>query len=64
MITLSPVELKKAQGNADHLAQLLVKKAVEEEIKLNPFSPEDKEKLEETKKKHRVGILSKCGSTC
>ena len=50
MITLSPVELKKAQGNADHLAQLLVKKAVEEEIKLNPFSPEDKEKLEETKK--------------
>ncbi|MGF6905670.1 hypothetical protein [Fusobacterium sp. PH5-44] len=50
MIKLDSIELEKVKGNANSVAQALVKKAIEEEMKIRPFSEEELGALSEMKK--------------
>jgi len=50
MIKLDSIELEKAKGDANSVAQALVKKAIEEEMKLRPFSDEELNALSDIKK--------------
>ena len=50
MIKLDSIELEKTMGDANSVARTLVKKAVEEEMKLRPFSDEELNELSEAKK--------------
>jgi hypothetical protein len=50
MIKLNEVELEEIKNNPDAIAQLLVRKAIEEEIILKPFSDEQQRTLENIKK--------------
>ena len=50
MIKLDSVELEKVKGDANSVAQALVKKAIEEEMKIRPFSEEELSALSEMKK--------------
>jgi hypothetical protein len=50
MIRLNEVELEEIKNNPDAIAQLLVRKAIEEEIILKPFSEEQEKILENIKK--------------
>ena len=50
MIKLDSIELEKTMGDANSVARALVKKAIEEEMKLRPFSDEELNELSEAKK--------------
>lgn len=50
MIKLDSIELEKVKGDANSVAQALVKKAIEEEMKIRPFSEEELSALSEMKK--------------
>lgn len=50
MIKLDPIELEKVKGDANSVAQALVKKAIEEEMRIRPFSEEELNALSEIKK--------------